>query len=119
MVRIFAMICALGALAACGAPRGYNPGGGYGGGVVLFAAGPLNSACMQSGRKLAIRSRCGCIQAVANRELSKAHQKRGIRVFKDPHTLQQARQSDRASDNEFWSAWKAYGNSAATLCSAS
>lgn len=118
MVRLFTMICALSALAACGGPRGYNPGGGYGGGAVLFAKGPLNTACMQSGRKQANYVRCGCIQAVADRQLSKADQKRGVKVFKDPHLLQEARQSDRASDNAFWSAWKAYGNTAATLCSA-
>lgn len=118
MLRLFTMICALSALAACGGARGYNPSGGYGGGAVLFATGPLNSACLAAGRKQASRARCGCIQAVADRELSAADQRRGVRVFKDPHGLQEARQSDRASDNEFWAAWKAYGNTAQTLCSA-
>lgn len=118
MLRLFTMICALSALAACGGARGYNPSGGYGGGAVLFATGPLNSACLAAGRKQASRARCGCIQAVADRELSAADQRRGVQVFKDPHGLQEARQSDRASDNEFWAAWKAYGNTAQTLCSA-
>jgi hypothetical protein len=118
MLRLFTIICMLGALAACGGPRGYNPSGGYGGGAVLFATGPINSACLSAGRKQASRARCGCIQAVADRELSGADQRRGVRVFKDPHSLQEARQSDRASDNAFWSAWKAYGNTAETLCSA-
>jgi hypothetical protein len=105
MLRLFTMICALSALAACGGARGYNPSGGYGGGAVLFATGPLNSACLAAGRKQASRARCGCIQAVADRELSAADQRRGVRVF-------------RASDNAFWAAWKAYGNTAQTLCSA-
>lgn len=118
MVRLSIMICALGAFTACGGPRGYNPSGGYGGGAVLFATGPINSACLSAGRKQATRARCGCIQAVADRELSAADQRRGVRVFNDPHTLQEARQSDRDSDNAFWSRWKEYGNTASTLCSA-
>lgn len=118
MVRIFGIIVVLGSLAACGGSRGYNPSGNYGGAVVLFANGPLNTACMQSGRKQANRARCGCIQAVADRELSSSQQRRGVKVFKDPHSLQEARQSDNSSDNAFWAAWKAYGNTASTLCSA-
>ncbi|WP_037227804.1 hypothetical protein [Roseobacter sp. GAI101] len=118
MLRLLTMICALSALAACGGSRGYNPSGNYGGGVILFATGPINSACLQTGRKQASRARCGCIQAVADRELSSAQQRRGVSVFKDPHKLQQARQSDRSSDNAFWSAWKAYGQTAEALCSA-
>ena len=118
MVRIFGMMIVLGTLAACGGSRGYNPSGGFGAGAVLFASGPINSACMQSGRKQASRARCGCIQAVADRELSWSQQRRGVKVFKDPHSLQEARQSDNSSDNAFWAAWKAYGQTAATLCSA-
>ncbi|SFT02274.1 hypothetical protein SAMN04488040_2826 [Sulfitobacter marinus] len=118
MLRIFTMICALSALAACGGGRGYNPGGGYRSAPVLFATGPIQSACMSAGRKQASRSRCGCIQAVADRSLSPSEQRRGVQVFKDPHTLQEARQSDSASDNAFWSTWKAFGNTAETLCSA-
>lgn len=119
MVRFFGMIVVLGSLAACGGgTRDYNPSGSYGGAVVLFANGPLNKACMQSDRKQANPGRCGCIQAVADRELSSAQQRRGVQVFKDPHALQEARQSDNRSDNAFWSVWKAYGNTAATLCSA-
>lgn len=118
MVRHFTMICALSALAACGGPRGYSGGNGYGAAPVLFATGPINTACLQAGRKQASRARCGCVQAVADRELSQSQQRRGVTVFKDPHHLQEARQSDRASDNAFWSAWKAFGNTAAALCSA-
>ncbi len=118
MVRLFTMICALGALAACGGSRGYNPSGSYGGAAVLFASGPISSACLKSGRKEASYARCGCIQAVANQQLSPADQRRGVEVFKDPHSLQEARQSDRSRENAFWSVWKEYGQVAATLCSA-
>ncbi len=118
MIKNLTMMFALGALAACGGPRGYNPSGGFGSGAVLFAQGPLNTACMQSGRKEASSARCGCIQAVADRELSNRHQQLGIKVFQDPHILQEARQSDNANDNSFWASWKAFGQTSATLCSA-
>ncbi len=118
MVRLFTMICVVGTLAACGGPRGYNPSGGFGRGAVLFATGPIHNACMKSGRKQASAARCGCIQAVADKELSSSEQRRGVRVFSDPHSLPEARQSDRKSDNDFWAVWKAYGQTASTLCSA-
>lgn len=118
MIRNLTMMFALGALAACGGPRGYNPSGSVGSGAILFAQGPLNTACMQSGRKEASTARCGCIQAVADRELSSGYQRLGIKVFQDPHILQEARQSDSSSDNSFWAAWKSFGQTSATLCSA-
>jgi hypothetical protein len=71
---------------------------------------------MSQGRKAASSSRCGCVQAVADRELSSAEQRRGVKVFKDPHKLQQWRQSDRAGDNAFWSVWKSFGQTAAKVC---
>lgn len=84
--------------------------------VQLFATGPLQRACLAQDRKAANSARCGCIQAVADQQLSSAEQRRGVRVFKDPHKLQEWRQSDRASDNAFWRVWKAYGQSAAKVC---
>ncbi len=83
----------------------------------LYATGPLQRACVSQGRKAASSKRCGCIQAVANQRLSSAEQKRGVKAFKDPHKLQVWRQSDRASDNSFWDTWKAFGQSAAKVCS--
>lgn len=107
-------LVALTSLAACGG----------GGGAVnrdapaqLFASGPIQRACLAEGRREASGQRCGCVQAVADRELSAAQQRRGVRAFKDPHRLQEWRQSDRASDNAFWRVWKAYGETAARLCS--
>jgi hypothetical protein len=74
---------------------------------------------MQSDRRAATRTRCGCIQAVADRELSNGDQRRGVRLFKDPHEAQEIRQSDRSGDERFWLAWKAFGNTAETLCASS
>lgn len=115
-------ILALGAittLAACGGGNATYSTRGFLAPTQLYATGPIQRACESDGRRGASNSRCGCIQAVADRELSNAEQRRGVKAFKDPHKLQVWRQSDRASHNAFWSTWKAYGQRAASLCSAS
>lgn len=48
--------------------------------------------------------------------LSPSEQRRGASFFKDPHRLQEVRQSDNAANERFWAAWKAYGQRAAQLC---
>ena len=117
MLRYFAILGAAALLSGCGGgSRGYNPGGGLGGGAVLFAEGPISRACLSSDRKAATSARCGCIQAVADRELSNRDQRRGVKLFADPHQAQEIRQSDRTSDEEFWLTWKAFGETAETLC---
>ncbi|WP_299689378.1 hypothetical protein [uncultured Tateyamaria sp.] len=83
----------------------------------LFATGPIYSACRSSGRDAANRSRCGCVQAVANRELDASDQRRGAGFFGDPHQAQVVRQSDRSIDERFWLRWKDYSQTAARLCS--
>jgi len=110
-------LVALSTLAACGSgASNYTTRGAYAP-VQSFATGPLQRACMAQGRKAADSQRCGCIQAVADQKLSGAEQRRGVKVFKDPHKLQVWRQSDRAGDNAFWDAWKAFGQSAEQTCS--
>jgi hypothetical protein len=86
--------------------------------VLRFSTGPIYQACQSSGRKAASRERCGCVQWVADRELTAAQQRRGAGYFSDQHALQEVRQSsERIRDNgEFWQAWKAFGNSAAAQC---
>jgi hypothetical protein len=54
---------------------------------------------------------------VADQSLSVSDQKRGARFFQDPHLAQETRQSDRSSDEQFWLAWKAFGQNAAAACS--
>lgn len=84
--------------------------------TALFATGPIYSACRQAGRDQASRARCGCVQAVANRELDASDQRRGAGFFSDPHEAQEVRQSDRAIDERFWQRWRAYGDEAARIC---
>lgn len=112
---VLALVAAT-ALSACGGgATNYTTRGAFAP-IQLYATGPLQRACMSQGRKAASSARCGCVQAVADRELSGSEQRRGIKAFKDPHKLQQWRQSDRTSDNAFWSTWKAFGQTAARAC---
>lgn len=110
-------LIALSTLAACGGgATNYTTRGAFAP-QVLYATGPLQRACMSQGRRDASSARCGCVQAVADRELSGSEQRRGLKVFKDPHSLQVWRQSNNGSDNAFWSTWKAFGESAERFCS--
>ncbi len=114
MIRMAVVLVALLGVSACGGGTRYASGKAAP--VVLYATGPINSACLADGRRAASRARCGCVQAVADMELSPTDQRRGARYFKDPHRLQEVRQSDNAGNERFWAAWKAYGQRAAQLC---
>lgn len=106
------------ALSACssGGSR-YSSASTPRGAAAQFATGPIFSACMQAGRKQSSRERCGCVQAVANQSLQTDDQRRGAGFFKDPHQAQVVRTSDRAIDERFWLRWKAFGDTAARICS--
>jgi len=84
--------------------------------AVMFATGPIYSACAQSDRKQASRAQCGCVQAVANQSLRPDDQRRGAAFFKDPGQAQEVRTSSRAIDERFWLRWKAFGDRAAQVC---
>jgi hypothetical protein len=109
-------LVALTTLAACGGGANNITTRGAFAPVQLYATGPLQRACMTQGRRDATSARCGCVQAVADQQLSGAEQRRGVKVFKDPHKIQEWRQSDRASDNAFWASWKAFGSTAERVC---
>lgn len=86
--------------------------------VVRFATGPIFNACKSAGRKAATRTRCGCVQWVADQELTAAQQRRGAGYFSNKQALQDVRQSSEtvAANGKFWDAWKAYGASAERQC---
>ncbi|MGJ8544303.1 MAG: hypothetical protein ACSHWZ_02590 [Sulfitobacter sp.] len=109
-------------LAACGGGTRYantatRSGAAYA--PTLYATGPIQKACLSQGRKGASRARCGCIQAVADQSLSNGDQRRGAKYFKDPGKLQDVRQSDNVNHERFWKEWKAFGQTAAAMCSSS
>ena len=91
------------ALAACGGgARGVN--------------GDVAKACIAGGRDAANRTLCSCVQQVANQSLSAADQRRAAGFFDDPDTAQETRQSDRASDEAFWTRYRAFADRAAQSC---
>lgn len=82
----------------------------------VASAGTIKQACLDSGRSAANTALCGCIQTVADRTLSRSEQRKAARFFEDPHQAQVVRQSDRASDERFWTRYKAFGASAQSMC---
>ena len=81
-----------------------------------FASGPIQKACISSDRKARSRELCGCIQAVANQTLSGAQQGVAVSFYADPHKAQKIRQSDRPAHEDFWQAYKTYGETAKRIC---
>ena len=80
------------------------------------AYGPISKACLQSDRKKASRQLCTCIQAAADKTLSRSDQRKSVAFYSNPHLAQQIRQSERANDESFWEAYAAYGQEAARMC---
>jgi hypothetical protein len=81
-----------------------------------MAFGPISKACMSSDRKARSRALCGCIQAAANETLSGSQQRRAVKFYRDPHSAQDIRQSDRPSNERFWKAYARYGERARRMC---
>src|SRR6056297_2531495 len=82
-----------------------------------MAFGPISKACMASDRKARSRALCGCIQAAADQTLTGSQQRRALAFYGNPQLAQDTRQSDSASDERFWAAYRAYGERAERLCS--
>lgn len=109
-MRIFILLGCVALLTACGnrvstrSPQ------------MAFASGPISTACMRADRKSASRSLCGCVQAVANRELSNRDQSRAAKFFAEPQKAQDTRQADGAGSEAFWKRYKAFAGRAASSC---
>ena len=56
-------------------------------------AGPIESACLKSDRKVANRALCGCIQQVADMTLKGGDQRQAAKFFRDPDQAQKVRMS--------------------------
>lgn len=81
-----------------------------------MASGPISDACLASGRKERSVALCGCIQAVANDTLGGFEQRRAVAFYRDLQSSQDTRQSQRADDQRFWSAYTAYAERAERVC---
>ncbi len=82
----------------------------------LAQAGPIENACMSSGRDEANRSVCGCIQQVADQMLTSTDQRRAAKFFSDPELAHKTWMSDKARDDAFWERWQSFGGSAELYC---
>ncbi len=78
--------------------------------------GPISKACLQSSRKAKSTRLCSCIQAAADRTLSRSDQRRSVAFYENPHLAQEIRQSDRPKDEQFWDDYAAYGREAEKMC---
>lgn len=84
--------------------------------VQPVAYGPISDACIASGREKRSRQLCGCIQAVANRTLTRAQQNRAVLFYSDPDMAESTRMSDAPDDKRFWDAYKGYAEKAQDQC---
>lgn len=79
-------------------------------------AGPIESACLRSGRDGVSRSLCGCIQDVADMTLKGTDQRRAAKFFKDPDLAHKVWVSQSAADDAFWDRYKNFGSLAEAYC---
>lgn len=79
-------------------------------------AGPIERACLSSGRPGVSQGLCGCIQHAADITLGRGDQSRAASFFRDPHQAQVVRQSDSRRDEDFWRRYERFGETAAAYC---
>jgi len=103
-------------LTGCGGANGFKGDTRSVPRVAPMASGPISTACEQSDRKARSRALCGCIQAVANDTLTGSQQRRAVKFYRDPHSAQEVRQSDRPGDERFWRSYAAYAKRAEQIC---
>jgi hypothetical protein len=79
-------------------------------------AGPIETACLRSGRDAANRALCGCIQQAADMTLRGSDQRRAAKFFRDPDLAHKTWVSQSASDDAFWDRYKEFGAAAEAYC---
>ncbi|WP_306113769.1 MULTISPECIES: hypothetical protein [unclassified Roseovarius] len=104
-------------LAGCGGGNSNStPGRAVSTAPTPVASGPISNACLASDRTARSRKLCDCIQAVANQTLTGSEQRRAASFYSNPQQAQNIRQSDRAADEQFWKAYRAYGERSERVC---
>ncbi|ABD56345.1 hypothetical protein [Jannaschia sp. CCS1] len=78
-------------------------------------ANPIQRACLAAERN-ASRALCSCIGDAADSTLTRSQMREGARWFDDPQRAQDTRQSDRASDEAMWQAWRTFSSLAQQRC---
>ncbi|MAC80144.1 MAG: hypothetical protein CML66_18995 [Rhodobacteraceae bacterium] len=79
-------------------------------------AGPINRACMDSGRRGASSALCSCLDRVSKDTLTRSDRRKAARFFADPQKAQDMRQSDRPKDEAFWKRYQHFTDKAADMC---
>lgn len=79
-------------------------------------AGPIETACLRSGREAASRALCSCIQDVADTTLRGSDQRRAAKFFRNPDMAHQVWISQSAADDAFWDRYKQFGARAEATC---
>lgn len=108
-MRVFIASISLVALTACGGDRLST-------GSTARANGPISQACLAADRSAASPRLCGCVQSVANRELSSADRARVARFFGDPEFAHAIRISDTTANDNFWRRYQAFVATARSTC---
>jgi hypothetical protein len=114
MMKHAVILAACLALAACGG--GNRVDRGPSSAQVRVASGPIADACLRAGRKDATRRLCGCVQNVADRDLTGADQRLAVGFFANPHRAQEIRQSPNPRHEAFWQRYKAFVARAESVC---
>ncbi len=109
-MRFFLLCLCVVGLAACGSSRSTGPG------VTRGGSGPIERACNASDRRASDPVLCNCVQQTADLTLSGGDQSLAATFFSNPQRAQDIRQSDRASDEAFWTRYKEFANAARTYC---
>ncbi|RMD94619.1 MAG: hypothetical protein D6811_02425 [Alphaproteobacteria bacterium] len=84
--------------------------------TVAATAGPIETACLRSGRPAASPALCGCIQQVADIVLTRSDQRLAAKFFTDPDLAQSIRQSDSRAHERFWQKYRSFGETAEAYC---
>lgn len=110
-MKNFVILSALVVLTACGGGRDRLSTGSTAG-----ATGPVSRACLAADRSAASTSLCGCVQRVANAELSRSDRSRLVRFFDDPEFAHSIRISDTDANDDFWRRYQDYVSKARAQC---
>ena len=104
------ILSALVALTACSGGNQSNSGSTRG------ATGDISRACLAEDRSAANPSLCGCVQRVANAELSSRDRARVVRFLNNPEIANETKLSTTDADDAFWDRYRAYISTARRQC---
>ncbi len=108
-MRVFLALMCIVALAACGGNRSNS-------GSTRGATGEISRACLAADRDRATPQLCGCVQSVANRELSSSDRNRVAQFFEDPEFAHAIKISDTRANDAFWDRYRAFIDVARDEC---